>query len=321
MNSDHNFKLSDITFKNSSMQSYESKNKQSLRIVKNYVDIDPLFDFQLGYVKLLSSGGRLEEHIHLDSYEIVYMYKGVQYYTIDGEDYYVSSGKMVISPPGVIHTTGYEPENKSSFYYLTINIDALPDVLVTDEKESEAVRKEISKLATNKNRVFDITVPKEMERLLKKLIDLHKSKDTDCFIRTHIRNTVSEIILMTLESAREKTHTLSADTMDDVIEYIDTHIEEKISVETLASIKNFSKSAFQEKFKLYMGIPVYEYVMRRKIDMAMILLEAENIDKKHIWERLSFSSEPYFITVFKKYTGFTPTQYLRDIIMQTGIKR
>ena len=315
MNSEHTSKLSDITYKNSTMESFESKNKQSLRIVKNYVDIDPLFDFQLGYVKLLSSVGRLDEHIHLDSYEIVYMYKGVQYYRIDGEDYYVSSGKMVISPPGVIHSTGYEPENKSSFYYLTINIDALPDVLVTDEKESETVREAISKLAANKNRVFNITVPREMERLLKRLMELHQSKNTDYFIRTHIRNTISEIILMTLESAREKTQTSAPDTMEDIVAYIDIHIEEKISVETLASIKNFSKSAFQEKFKSHMGVPVYEYVMRRKIEMAMILLEAENIEKKHIWERLSFSSEPYFITVFKKYTGFTPTQYLRDIVM------
>ncbi len=313
MNSDHNFNLSDITYKNSNMRSYESKSKQSLRILKNYVDIDPLFDFQLGYVKLLSSAGRLDEHIHIDSYEIVYMFKGVQYYRIDGEDYYISSGNMVISPPGVVHSTGYKPESKSSFYYLTINIDALPDVLVTDEKESETFRKEISKLAANKNKVFGITVPKEMERLFKNLIELHKLKDTDYFVRTHIRNTISEIILMTLESAREKTQISAADTMDDVIEYIDIHIEEKISVETLALIKNFSKTAFQEKFKLYMGMPVYEYVMRLKIEMAMILLESESIDKKHIWERLSFSSEPYFITVFKKYTGLTPTQY--DIAM------
>ncbi len=302
--------LSDITFKNSETISNEFKNRYTHRISKNFIEIDPRFDFQINYVKILTTFDPLTDHIHADSYEIVYMYKGMQYYGIDGEDYYVSSGQFVISPPNVLHNSGFLPEDKSTFYYITINIGCLPDIFLSMPEEAIQMKKEFERISSQKNKVFDISDAEQMEKLFKRLMYLHEN---ECDYRiTKIRNVISEIMITTLESVKNiPVNDSNNEDMHDIIEYIDKNIEKNLTVEHLASVKNFSKSAFQEKFKRKIGMPVHEFVMRKKINTALIMLESGIYDKKNIWQKLSFSSEQYFITVFKKYTSMTPSQYLK----------
>lgn len=54
--------------------------------------------------------------------------------------------------------------------------------------------------------------------------------------------------------------------------YVQAHISEEISVEQLARLCSYSPSTFHAKFKQATGLPPHEYILRKKIDSACILL-------------------------------------------------
>lgn len=91
--------------------------------------------------------------------------------------------------------------------------------------------------------------------------------------------------------------------------YIDMHIEEKISVKTLSELIYRSESQTIRIFKQNYGKTPYEYLLEGKINRAKILISNTNISVKEAAYRLGFSDEHYFSGIFRKKTGFSPTEY------------
>lgn len=62
-----------------------------------------------------------------------------------------------------------------------------------------------------------------------------------------------------------------------------------------------------------MGITPREYINSLKVEYAKNMLLDENYNITDVAFDLNFSSSNYFSSVFKQFTGFTPSQY-RDLI-------
>jgi len=91
--------------------------------------------------------------------------------------------------------------------------------------------------------------------------------------------------------------------------YIDMHIEEKISVKELSGLIYRSESQTIRIFKKNYQKTPYEYLLDGKIHRAKILISNTNISVKEAAYRLGFSDEHYFSGIFRKKTGFSPTEY------------
>ncbi|HEY3377167.1 MAG TPA: helix-turn-helix transcriptional regulator, partial [Armatimonadota bacterium] len=83
----------------------------------------------------------------------------------------------------------------------------------------------------------------------------------------------------------------------------------RLPLDTLAELLNLSTSRFKAKFKLEVGIPPAEYIMRRRLDRAKTLLCAGHSVTTTAYA-LGFPSSQYFATAFKRYTGQRPLDYL-----------
>ena len=92
-------------------------------------------------------------------------------------------------------------------------------------------------------------------------------------------------------------------------EYINSHINEKISISELASKAGYSEYYFSRKFKNEMGCSVNEYVTREKIERAKVLLESTNTSILDISLELSFNSRSYFSDTFQRIVGMSPGEY------------
>ena len=90
--------------------------------------------------------------------------------------------------------------------------------------------------------------------------------------------------------------------------YLRENISNKLTVEQVAEQFFVSSSRIKKLFSKYSGLGVMAYFNNMKIIEAQKLLY-EGFGIGETAERLGFSNQFYFSTVFKKATGLTPTQF------------
>ena len=99
--------------------------------------------------------------------------------------------------------------------------------------------------------------------------------------------------------------------MSPIIEYINTHLGERLSLEHIASMFFLSKSKLCSCFKLATGYTVNDYIISRRILFAKQML-SQNLSIQEICEAVGFNSYTHFIRCFKKITGSPPKRYSRN---------
>jgi len=97
-----------------------------------------------------------------------------------------------------------------------------------------------------------------------------------------------------------------------VQEYLDEHLGEPLMVRDLARLVHLSESQLKARFKREVGIPPADYRARQRVERAKELLRNSDEAITSIGEQLGFTSSQYFATVFKRYTGTTPSVYRED---------
>ena len=93
------------------------------------------------------------------------------------------------------------------------------------------------------------------------------------------------------------------------VDYIYTHIKERITITTLAEYTDLSESYLSRVFKQNLGISISDYIREKKIEKATHLLRYSDKPIVDIANYLSFSSQSHFIQIFENYTGLTPKKY------------
>ena len=74
-----------------------------------------------------------------------------------------------------------------------------------------------------------------------------------------------------------------------------------------------SRALLYNKMKAITGAGAKEYITRIRLEKAKSLIESTDLSIADISEMTGFSSQSYFSTAFKNYTGRTPSQYKQDV--------
>lgn len=127
--------------------------------------------------------------------------------------------------------------------------------------------------------------------------------------------------LNTADVVEANTHTTNAQAkIHDVLHYIEAHLSDKLSVQTLAEVAHFHPNYLIRLFKSTIGVSPIHYVNHRRVDKAKHLLRFTNHSVIAISDAVGLELS-YFSRMFKDYTGFTPTDYrelLADDISPNG---
>ena len=99
------------------------------------------------------------------------------------------------------------------------------------------------------------------------------------------------------------------DRMTQAIRYMNHHLYEPITVQTVADAVSLSPSPFSRQFKVHTGYSPYEYIVLRRIDKAKHLLTSTQMSVKEIAYHTGYNSEENFIHSFQKNVGISPGMF------------
>jgi AraC family transcriptional regulator len=94
--------------------------------------------------------------------------------------------------------------------------------------------------------------------------------------------------------------------------YIEEHLAEPISLETLAKLVRLSPYYFCRTFKQSFGVPPHRYHSNRRIERAKELLLERKQSITDVALAVGFGETSSFSAAFRKATGVTPTDYQRS---------
>lgn len=94
-----------------------------------------------------------------------------------------------------------------------------------------------------------------------------------------------------------------------VTEYIATHLEDEITLESCAAAVKYHPNYVSRAFKEQQGISYSEYLQNCRIDAAKKWLSQTDMKITEISKRLQYCNPQNFIRCFKKIVGMTPGQY------------
>ncbi len=93
------------------------------------------------------------------------------------------------------------------------------------------------------------------------------------------------------------------------VQYIEAHYDQDISVGDIAGALYLSAVYLGQVFKREMGIGVFQYVIRFRIEQAQKLLRETDDFIYAVSEKVGFHEFRHFSRTFKAMTGFHPTEY------------
>jgi AraC family transcriptional regulator len=94
-----------------------------------------------------------------------------------------------------------------------------------------------------------------------------------------------------------------------VIDYIETYLEQPIGLEDLAQIAGMSRFYFCRLFKQVVGLTPHQFVIRRRIERAKYLLRGSNLGIVEIALACGFGNQDHLARHFKRLTSVTPNVF------------
>ncbi|MDE6961453.1 MAG: AraC family transcriptional regulator [Lachnospiraceae bacterium] len=97
-----------------------------------------------------------------------------------------------------------------------------------------------------------------------------------------------------------------------IMEYIQQHYQEKITLENLADQIHLCKSESCRLFKRYMNVSMFDYLLDYRVERSLELLRQSTLDVTQIAGQVGFLSPGYYSRIFKRKMGCTPLEYRKS---------
>jgi AraC-like DNA-binding protein len=105
--------------------------------------------------------------------------------------------------------------------------------------------------------------------------------------------------------------------MNRVVEYVDAHLSENIGLADIAGSAGLTRMHFAAQFRRATGMRPHDYLLRRRIERAQLLLAGSGQSVLDVALACGFRSQAHFTTVFKRFVGQTPHSWR----MKAGLPR
>lgn len=249
----------------------------------------------------------VKAHAHITYYHLIYIRGGVCKITVNGQDYELSPGMIMLAMPEDVHSIHQVPKGKELFFWeikFVVHAASLNHAL----KESA--------------RVF--TADSIESGLLSDIIQNSYSPESHVNInagRFYLAALLYHICGGTTNSNKQENVTRylqGIDTSDfsratiETVQYIEENYMHEVSLEQIGDKIGYYKNYISTVVKRDLSITVNELLSFVRIQKAAELLYYSDYTIKQICAETGFKNVNHFTRIFKKMVGIPPAQYRKS---------
>ncbi len=191
--------------------------------------------------------------------------------------------------------------------------DAIPQMSLEDLKVRTQMLFDLAnyivKEAMNKNFLLDMYGRMSTGRSA--LSEVH---GTDAIMRIH-KELGGALTNAYIESSSQENTKVQNQILQPVFDYLREHRNERLSQQQAAALCHISTGHFSRLFVKETGEAYSNFCARQKIEWAKKLLLRTDLPISQISYELGFNESSYFIKVFRKYEGLSPTAFRKMTVV------
>jgi AraC-like DNA-binding protein len=98
------------------------------------------------------------------------------------------------------------------------------------------------------------------------------------------------------------------------VDFVDANLDRVIHLKDIAQVAEVSLFHFHRQFKKTTGVTPHQFIVRRRIEQAKVLLAQSNLSIIDVAVRVGFVDQSHFTTTFRKFTSMTPRIYRNSVL-------
>ena len=220
----------------------------------------------------------------------------------------LNTGDLFLMPAGCPSFNAWQTTNEAIIFLLT------PELLMHTAAQTDCINPDQIELCP-----VPIGQDPQVEKLARLFyLEMQTEGLGDRLYSESLTNCLSVHLLRqySVMPAKLKTYEggLSPQRLQQAIDFIQAHLDEKITLEAIAQHINLSVHYFCELFAQSMGTPPYRYVLQQRIERAKQLLKNQKeLSLTQIALDCGFANQSHFTKHFRKFSGMTPKSYRNQL--------
>ena len=250
------------------------------------------------------------EYHHHDFSKIVILIDGDLTYYIEGKAYILKSWDILFVNKNEIHKPVVNPDK----YYERIVIWLNPDFMAKYAQGNNDLLKCFEVAIKNNYNLLRLNM-KSIEIIKNLIQDIQNCNNSNEFGSEILKESlfVQLMVLMNrlfLNSDKNRDiEDIQYDkTIEGVLNYINSNLENDLSIDTIASEFFISKYYLMRKFKNQIGSSIHNYVVQKRLILARSLI-SDGLSMSSVCSRCGFNDYSSFVRAFKKVYGVSPSNY------------
>ncbi len=214
-------------------------------------------------------------------------------------------------PDGRLHDAWFEPG-----VYLSFHIDLSPQFLQRLAMKYPELKEVLERLRRRSGegvRQHSTHITHEIIRLIEEMkhCPYKEEPDKSWYLETRIRELLG-LYVQDRPTAKEKLFHRTAFLMKKIDYYLESHLDEHLTIPGIAQRFYLSKSTLQRWFTQYFNKPFHQYLLERRMQQAQILLRETDMTLLEIAIKTGYRDAASFSHAFTRYTGEAPGHYRKN---------
>lgn len=254
-----------------------------------------LFVLSAGRTNLITLSKALTCYFDRKDFQLIYIHKGsMHYFDRDNTEYIVPEGNFFLFKPHEYQNYVIYKNENTDFYWCHFS-GFLAQTL-------------LKKYNLYDKRVIPVSPNEEYCRLF---TSIHKTLNNRASHFTEMCSLLLQQLLITIsnDTKNNTSENKLPQMLTKVLEYINEHYHEDITIAKLAEINVSSKATLARQFEKYMDCPPKKYLNMIRIEQAKNLLLQTDYKINEIALTVGYQNPLYFSTVFHEETGLSPRDF------------